>query len=34
LDRALADAVASRVLTLQLSTGEVVPMSGWRRWFS
>jgi putative ABC transport system ATP-binding protein len=33
-DPAFATAIASRVLTLQPATGEIKPLSGWRRWFS
>ncbi len=33
-DRAFATAIAPRVLTLQPATGEIKPLSGWRRWFS
>ena len=33
-DRTFATEVADEVLTLQPSTGELKPSSGWRRWFS
>jgi ABC-type transporter Mla maintaining outer membrane lipid asymmetry ATPase subunit MlaF len=33
-DAAFANAVASRVLTLQQATGELTRVSGWRRWFT
>ena len=33
-DHAFAAAVASRILTLQPATGELKPLTGWRRWFS
>ena len=33
-DRTFAAAIASRILTLQPATGELKPLSGWRRWFS
>jgi ABC-type lipoprotein export system ATPase subunit len=33
-DRAFAEAIASRILTLQPATGELKPLAGWRRWFS
>jgi predicted ABC-type transport system involved in lysophospholipase L1 biosynthesis ATPase subunit len=32
-DATFARAVSDRVLTLKGSTGELVPQSGWRRWF-
>ena len=33
-DPAFAAAVGTRILTLQPATGELKPLSGWRRWFS
>lgn len=33
-DRAFADAIASRILTLQPGTGELKALAAWRRWFS
>lgn len=33
-DRTFAAAVAEQVLTLQPSTGQLVPAGGWRRWFA
>jgi ABC-type transporter Mla maintaining outer membrane lipid asymmetry ATPase subunit MlaF len=32
-DATFARAVSDRVLTLKAATGELVPQSGWRRWF-
>jgi hypothetical protein len=33
-DRSLADVVASRVLSLRPGSGDLTPLTGWRRWFS
>lgn len=33
-DRQFAGSIASRVLTLQPATGDLTPLTSWRRWFS